>query len=586
MYNLSIKFACLILAATLTLAGCGSSSSSDDTPTPTPPVTNPPGDDDNGGDDNDDDNGDDEPDEPAEPVIISFDFVNGIDGWYLNGEGPGVTSSENIEISHDASASAMVIEPFDWTAETWLLEPRAEIESTDLSGATLTFVVDVPEAYVTDGGLRLQISAGGEYLGWLEIEAGENALTATAPAAVGTTTHFGIQLAVPPNDEAIKEPILVTSVTIELAVQEDVEVVPPAVLDFDHLHALVEFPIGIAVSGPGEHDNLLRDNAAGEAERVVVEQHFNQLTAGNIMKMNYLHREWGEYDYSNADQLVDYADDNDMTMHGHALVWHSCYQVPDWVKNFNDDPSTFLRQLATHTETIAAHYAGRVESWDVVNEAFQDNGNHRVGAASCENNGEVSLFYHHAGGDDYLETAFVAARAGDPDADLYYNDFNLSDDSNKLAAVLEMAKDFQARSVPINGIGFQMHIHMDWPSTDAIRSSFQKVVDLGLKVKITELDIPYHNPHGGGDPKYPGYTVEFAEAQKKRYCEVVKTYMDTVPEEKRGGLTIWGLTDGSSWLNSTFFNGNQSWPLLFSDDLQPKPAMMGVADALRGKPCS
>src|SRR5690625_7050033 len=83
-----------------------------------------------------------------------------------------------------------------------------------------------------------------------------------------------------------------------------------------------------------------------------------------------------------------------------------------------------------------------------------------------------------------------------------------------------------------------MHIHMDWPSTDAIRSSFQKVVDLGLKVKITELDIPYHNPHGGGDPKYPGYTVEFAEAQKKRYCEVVKTYMDTVPEEKRGGLTI------------------------------------------------
>src|SRR5690625_7930742 len=98
MYNLSIKFACLILAATLTLAGCGSSSSSDDTPTPTPPVTNPPGDDDNGGDDNDDDNGDDEPDEPAEPVIISFDFVNGIDGWYLNGEGPGGTSRDRTSV--------------------------------------------------------------------------------------------------------------------------------------------------------------------------------------------------------------------------------------------------------------------------------------------------------------------------------------------------------------------------------------------------------------------------------------------------------------------------------------------------------
>src|SRR5690625_1921721 len=118
MYNLSIKFACLILAAALTLAGCGSSSSSDDTPTPTPPVTNPPGDDDdNGGDDNDDDNGDDEPevpDEPAEPVIISFDFADGIDGWYLNGEGPGVTRTKNMEFSNDASGTAMAFTPLTW----------------------------------------------------------------------------------------------------------------------------------------------------------------------------------------------------------------------------------------------------------------------------------------------------------------------------------------------------------------------------------------------------------------------------------------------------------------------------------------
>src|SRR5690625_5079353 len=116
MYNLSIKFACLILAAALTLAGCGSSSSSDDTPTPTPPVTKAPGDDDDGGDDNDDDNGDGAPEvaeEPAEPVIISFDFADGTEGWYLNVEGPGATSSDNIEISHDASASAMVIAPFN-----------------------------------------------------------------------------------------------------------------------------------------------------------------------------------------------------------------------------------------------------------------------------------------------------------------------------------------------------------------------------------------------------------------------------------------------------------------------------------------
>lgn len=591
MYNLSIKFACLILAAALTLAGCGSSSSSDDTPTPTPPVTNPPGDDDNGGDDNDDDNGDDEPevpDEPAEPVIISFDFVNGIDGWYLNGEGPGVTSSDNIEIYHDAGASAMAIEPFDWAADSWKLEPRAEIESTDLSGATITFIVNVPDAYATDGGLRLQISAGDEFLGWLEVEAGENTLTATAPAEVGTTTYFGIQLAVPPTDETIKEPILVTSVTVELAVQEDVEVVPPAVLDFDNLHELADFPIGVSVDGPA--------GMPSQEERSVVEQHFNQITAGNIMKMSYLHNVLGVFTHDNAEQLVEYAVDNGTTMHGHALVWHSCYQVPTWAKEFVGTQEPFLDLVYEHARSVASHYdteyPGTIVSWDVVNEAFKDDGNYRDAVADCDANGEGSVFAYHAGGPEFIEAAFEGARAGAPNADLYYNDFSLVPNHAKLnggsgaPGVLGMLDDFKNRGVPIDGVGFQMHIYVGWPSISDIRQSFKKVADRNLKVKVTELDVAAYNPYGG--ESFVPYTQELADQQKQRYCEIMEAYMDDtiVPPHLRGGFTVWGVSDADTWLTGIpNFNGNP-WPLLFDVNLEPKPAIMGVADALRGKPCS
>ena len=365
------------------------------------------------------------------------------------------------------------------------------------------------------------------------------------------------------------------------------EPVPAAELDFEHLYELAAFPIGVSVSGPGETtNNILGTSARRTAEREVIEQHFNQLTAGNIMKMSYLHNQWGNYTYNNANQLVDYAADNGMTMHGHALVWHSCYQVPSWVKSFEGDAETFLDQLATHTETIAAEYAGKVASWDVVNEAFQD-GNHgyRVGAVSCESDGNVSLFYQHAEGPEYIETAFRAARAGDPSADLYYNDFNLSPNEEKLEHVLEMVDDFQKREVPIDGIGFQMHIYVSWPSISSIKQAFEQVVERDLKVKITELDVATYNPYG--NESFVEYTQEVADGQKKRYCEIMEAYMEVVPPELRGGFTVWGLTDDSTWLNTLgHFESGNPWPLLFDKDLEPKPAIMGVADALRDKPCS
>ncbi len=597
MYNLSIKFACLILAATLTLAGCGSSSSSDDPPTPTPPpVTNPPvdDDDDNGGDDNGNGNGngDDEPevpDEPAEPVIISFDFADGIEGWYLNGEGPGITSSENIEISHDASASAMVITPFNWDTDNWKLEPRAQIEPTDLSGATITFVLDVPQVYADDGDLAVQISADNSYFGWSGVVAGENTITGTVPDSVGTTGNFGLQLSQAPSDKNIAEPILVKLVTVELAVQDDnAEVVPPAELDFDNLHALADFPIGVSVDGPA--------GMPSQEERSVVEQHFNQITAGNIMKMSYLHNEWEKYTHDNAEALVEYAADNNMTMHGHALVWHSCYQVPAWAREFDGTEEQFLDQVREHARSVASYYdtkyPGTIVSWDVVNEAFKDDGNYRDAVADCDDNGEGSVFGYHARGPEFIKASFEGAHAGAPNAELYYNDFSLVPNHEKLnggngaPGVLGMLDGFDERGVPIDGVGFQMHIYIDWPSINDIRQSFKKVADRNLKVKVTELDVAAYNPYGG--QSFVPYTQELADQQKQRYCEIMEAYMDDtiVPPHLRGGFTVWGVSDADTWLTGIpNFNGNP-WPLLFDVNLEPKPAIMGVANALRGRSCS
>jgi endo-1,4-beta-xylanase len=131
---------------------------------------------------------------------------------------------------------------------------------------------------------------------------------------------------------------------------------------------------------------------------------------------------------------------------------------------------------------------------------------------------------------------------------------------------------------------------MDYPSINSIKAAFKQVVDRNLKVKITELDIPINNPYSpsyqNGDVKTV-YTMDLGLAQKKRYCEVVKAYMDTVPPHLRGGVSVWGVNDPSSWLIGFLFqNRHQDWPLLFDADYVPKPALRGVADALTGKPCT
>lgn len=292
------------------------------------------------------------------------------------------------------------------------------------------------------------------------------------------------------------------------------------------------------------------------------------------MKMSYLHPSENSYTFSQADAMVDWANSNGVSVHGHTFIWHSDYQVPSWMNNYSGN---FASMMDTHVTTIADHFEGRVVSWDVVNEAIDES------QSSCYRN---SLFYQRLG-KAYIANAFRAARAADPSVELYYNDYDTEGgNANKLNCLLQLVDDLRANNVPIDGVGFQMHVQIDWPSTSNIAAAFQAIVDRGLKVKITELDVPINNPYGSGSfPQYSTYTSQAAALQKARYKSIVKTYLDVVPAHLRGGLTVWGIWDGDSWLLD-FDNrqGADDWPLLFSGPANgpylEKEAFYGVVEAL------
>ncbi len=348
-----------------------------------------------------------------------------------------------------------------------------------------------------------------------------------------------------------------------------------------------DFPVGVAVSAADENYSIFNHGDAQDRQDVIT-THFNQLTAGNIMKMSYLHPNEDNFTFEDADQLVNFAASNGMTVHGHALLWHPDYQVPNFMRNYGEG---WQEMLTAHVEGILDHFDPEVVvSWDVVNEAISFDGD------GDGNGWRETVFYDYAPPteDDevpeYIDVMYQAARAAQPDVDLYYNDYDNTANADRLAKTLEIAEHLDGQGL-IDGVGFQMHVYMTYPSLNDFENAFQEVVDMGLKVKVTELDVAVVNPYGGGAPDTLTYDAELAGEQKQRFCEITKVYLDTVPENQRGGFTVWGLTDDESWLMNQFANAagaeyDDVWPLLFNADLSAKPALQGVTDAFRGDACN
>lgn len=345
-----------------------------------------------------------------------------------------------------------------------------------------------------------------------------------------------------------------------------------AYADVAGLKTLAEFPVGMEVQAGDETRSLFEV----VDQQPLLRKHFSEVVPGNIMKISFLHPEENVFTFDDADRLVDFALANDMTVHGHTLIWWHPEQIPAWMKNYTGDWNAMMHD---HVYQIVSHFRGLVHSWDVVNEAVSVTNISPTGKATGATYYD-SIFYQKMG-KEFIENAFKSARQADPDALLYYNDWALSHNDAKLDFTLAMVNDFLARSIPIDGIGFQMHTWLDWPSVSDIKTAFAKAAATGLMVKITEMDMRINNsflaPPQGFRPK-PQLTPELALAQKDRYKAIVAAYLDAVPPAQRGGITFWGLIDGETWMQHVL--PYPEWPLLLHDDYTVKPAFYGVAEAL------
>ncbi|MET9800877.1 endo-1,4-beta-xylanase [Streptomyces sp. NPDC006368] len=280
----------------------------------------------------------------------------------------------------------------------------------------------------------------------------------------------------------------------------------------------------------------------GEAPYVAtLDTEFNSVTPENEMKWDALESTRGSFTFGAADRIVDHARSRGMQVRGHTLVWHS--QLPGWVGGLG---ASDLRSAMNHHITqVMQHYKGKAAAWDVVNEAFQDGGS---GARR-------SSPFQDKLGNGFIEEAFRTARAADPAAKLCYNDYNTDGVNAKSNAVYAMVRDFKARGVPIDCVGFQSHFNSASPVPADYRANLQRFADLGVDVQITELDI-----EGSGS------------AQATAYATVVNACLAV---SRCTGITVWGVTDKYSWRSS-------GTPLLFDANYAKKPAYTAVLSALGG----
>ncbi|RNC85297.1 MAG: endo-1,4-beta-xylanase [Balneola sp.] len=312
----------------------------------------------------------------------------------------------------------------------------------------------------------------------------------------------------------------------------------------------VPYPFGAAIQtwhlNDGNYVGVMRDE-------------FSSLTAEYEMKMSPMYNDPSAIDFSDTDEFMEFAEALDIRVHGHALIWHSA--TPSWIENFSGSDAEFEELIENYIKTVVGRYRGQIASWDVVNEAFEDGGSNEL---------RNSVFRQRMG-DDYVAKCFQWAREADPDVLLFYNDYGMSQNGSKLDRVMSMIDDFGERGIPIDGVGYQMHISYNWPSISQIQGATGKAVSRDLLIHYSELDIRV-NP----EAEQTSYTLELDNRFTDRMMEIIELY-DDVPEELQFGITMWGVKDDDTWLRS-FWDNQDEWPLLYNEDFTPKTAYQSILD--------
>lgn len=340
------------------------------------------------------------------------------------------------------------------------------------------------------------------------------------------------------------------------------------------------FMIGCAV-------NPLHTGGHLEQATDLILEHFNAISPENCLKPEAVQPKPGMWTFDDADEFVKFGEEHDLWMLGHTLVWHN--QTPSfyWEKP-DGTPKTreeLIETMRAHIETVAGRYAGRIDAWDVVNEIIGEFGEYR-------NKGWVKAF----GGDGYevVRNAFIFADRYAPDAELYYNDFNVWRPAH-VDGIVTMVRKLQKEGIRIDGVGIQAHWGLNYPKTEYIEHAIDTLHSLGVKVMITELDVDVLPITREGqvigqsltdplyqheefeeylDPYKDGLPTEVEEQLADRYEELFRIFYNR--RDKIDRVTLWGLTDDTSWKNGYPVPGRTNYPLLWNRDHTPHRALQSV----------
>lgn len=313
------------------------------------------------------------------------------------------------------------------------------------------------------------------------------------------------------------------------------------------------FDMGVAITP--------RDVKGPEATLIL--KHFNSVTAENAMKMGPIHPKENQYNWGPADTIVNFARRNNLKMRGHTLCWHN--QAPPWM--FVDEEGAqvskevLLQRLKDHITSVVTRYKDAIYAWDVVNEVIDDND---------ENFYRESLWYKICG-DEYIEKAFVYAHEADPDALLFYNDYN-TEDPDKRDRIYKLLMRLKAQGVPVHGVGLQGHWSIYDPDGSDIRTSVEKFAALGLDVQVTELDVSVYPSENGRRERRANEPDTFTPELMQKQTEQYKTIFNVLraQKDKISSVTFWNVSDRRSWLDNFPVRGRKNYPLLFDQQLNPK----------------
>jgi endo-1,4-beta-xylanase len=340
-----------------------------------------------------------------------------------------------------------------------------------------------------------------------------------------------------------------------------------------------DFYIGAAL-------NYQQSSGRDAKSTALIQQQFNTISPENLLKWGPVHPQPDKYNFKPADDYVAFGQQHKMFIVGHTLMWHQ--QTPKWVfEDANGQPASrevLLKRLQDHISTVVGRYKGKINGWDVLNEAIDDQ------QGDLRKTKWLEIL-----GEDFAAKAFEYAHQADPKAELYYNDYSLYR-PEKREGVIRLVKSLQAKGIKVTAIGMQGHYGLTKPSIEQVEASIVAFSKLGVHVNFTELDIDVlPNPsrrqgadiaeNFAADAKYNVYPTALPDSvqQKltKRYADLFALFHKHRDVIDR--ITLWGVTDADSWLNDWPIRGRTSYPLLFDRAYQPKPALQAVLQTAKNK---